>query len=90
VSGGIVASDPRIITFGRVVRAHREQRGLTQPQLAKLAGCDRVSISRVENATYDTLLPRILRLADALGVAPADLFDGIPANGDRSSTEETR
>ena len=94
MSRGISASDPqtweRALRFGDAVRTHRKAHGLTQEQLAERAGCDRLSVSRVECAVYSPSLLRVLRLADALGVAPAALFAGIPANGDRPSTEETR
>ena len=78
------ASDPatrdRSIQFGRVVRAYRLGAGLSQEQLAEKAGCDRQSINRVENAAYSPSLPRIFRLADALGVPVGDLFaDTVPA-----------
>lgn len=68
------ATRDRSRLFGQVVRAHRLHRGLSQEQLAQKAGCDRQSVNRVENAAYSPSLPRILRLADALGVTPADLF----------------
>jgi putative transcriptional regulator len=95
VSRSISIRDPqtraRSLLFGQVVRAHRVAAGLTQPALAERAGCSRASISRIENAAYAPNLDRILKLADALGVAPADLFADMAApNGDRPATEETR
>lgn len=78
MSAGISITDPqtraRSALFGQVVRAHRVGAGLTQEALAHRAGVDRQSINRIENAAYGTSLPRIFRLADALGVKPAALF----------------
>ena len=82
---GIGAFDPlvreRVVRFGETVRGLRNRLGLSQEQLAERAGCDRQSINRVENAAYTPALGRIFRLADALGVAPADLFAGPPEPG---------
>lgn len=78
MSPSISAHDPptrsRIVIFGKVVRAYRRHLGLSQERLAELAGCDRQSVNRVENAAYAPSLPRIFRLADALGVPVVDLF----------------
>lgn len=53
----------------------RRARGLTQKQLADMAGTDQATISKIErgsgyNYTHDT----IVRIADALKVEPAELF----------------
>lgn len=74
------ATAHRSIAFGLRVRQVRRRRPgqhgrpLSQEQLAVLAGCDRQSVNRVENAAYSPSLMRILRLALALGVHPAELF----------------
>jgi transcriptional regulator with XRE-family HTH domain len=97
VSRSISIRDPqtraRSALFGQVVRAYRVNARLTQEALARKAGVDRQSVNRIENAAYATNLPRIFRLADALGVRPAALFAGTippPPNGDRPSVEEAR
>jgi putative transcriptional regulator len=78
VTTPVDAKDPRtrerIVRFGEVVRVRRRALGLSQEKLAERAGCDRQTINRVENAAFSPSLPRIFRLADALGVTPADLF----------------
>lgn len=72
----------RHVQFGQRVRRLRRERGLSQERLAELAGCDRQSINRIENAAYTTSLHRLLMLADALGVPAADLL-AEPAPADQ-------
>lgn len=63
--------------FGAAVRARRKTLGLSQEALAGLAGCDRQSINRVENAAYSPSLDRVFPLADALGCTVGDLFADV-------------
>lgn len=63
-----------LVGFGDVVRAKRKSLGLSQEKLAELAGCDRQSVNRVENAAYVPSLTRALHLAAALGVPLAQLL----------------
>jgi transcriptional regulator with XRE-family HTH domain len=64
----------RELTIGRKLRELREQRHLTQQEMAGKAGVPRTYISRIENAR---LLPgpvMLRRIADALAVAILDLL----------------
>jgi len=64
----------RELTIGRKLRELREQKHLTQQEMAVRAGVPRTYISRIENAR---LLPGPLmlhRIADALSVAMLDLL----------------
>jgi transcriptional regulator with XRE-family HTH domain len=64
----------RELTIGRKLRELREQRHLTQQEMAGKAGVPRTYISRIENAR---LLPgpvMLQRIADALAVAILDLL----------------
>jgi transcriptional regulator with XRE-family HTH domain len=63
----------RRLAFGRAVRAARKAAGLQQWRLALLAGCDRQSITRIENGAHAPTLDRLWPLADALGVSLSDL-----------------
>lgn len=66
----------------------RAQRGLSQRQLAKLAGMTQVGISHIESGRVKK--PHALSqraLADALNYRPEDLF---PPNGSRSPSKELR
>lgn len=70
------------IRFGRLVAAHRRRLGLTQEGLAERAGISVDMISKVEVGATGARFPMIERLAEALGVDPAELFT-TDAVGDR-------
>lgn len=75
----------RELTIGRKLRELRDQRRLTQQQMASKAGVPRTYISRIENAR---LLPgpvMLRRIADALEVAILVL---LPRNGNSFSEED--
>jgi transcriptional regulator with XRE-family HTH domain len=75
----------RELTIGRKLRELREERHLTQQEMAGKAGVPRTYISRIENAR---LLPgpvMLRRIADALSVAILDL---LPQNKVGSSAPE--
>ena len=56
------------LALGRKIRELREQRGLTQAQLARALGTHAPAISRIEDADYDGHSLRILRrVADYFG-----------------------
>ncbi|MDR7414945.1 MAG: substrate-binding domain-containing protein [Armatimonadota bacterium] len=56
------------------VRAVRESRGLSQAELARLAGLSRQALSAIEAGRYVPNTAVALRLAEALGCAVEDLF----------------
>lgn len=62
--------------FGLRVRALRLEAGLSQEQLAEHAGLHRTYVSSLERGQRNVGLDNILKLASALGVAPASLFEG--------------
>ncbi|MEQ4610708.1 helix-turn-helix transcriptional regulator [Streptomyces cavourensis] len=64
---------PRRQRIGRRLRELREDRGLTQIQLAELVGMDHKTVHRIEYGTSDPTLTMLLRLAAALGVELAEL-----------------
>lgn len=61
-------------TFGAGVRALRERAGLSQEQLAHVAGLHRTYVGSVERGERNVSLDNIWALADALGVSPSDLL----------------
>jgi transcriptional regulator with XRE-family HTH domain len=65
--------------LGAVVRRLREERGLTQEELAVRSGFDRKSVNRLENALYSLAVDRLYPLADALDVPVAALFEDEPS-----------
>lgn len=54
--------------FGRTVRYRREQRELTQAELAERTGLDQGTVGNVERGTRQTTLGVALALSDALGM----------------------
>lgn len=62
------------ITIVNRVRERRLARGLTQEDLAALAGVSRQSIIAIERGRYVPSLPLALRLAEIFGCATDELF----------------
>jgi transcriptional regulator with XRE-family HTH domain len=73
-------------TLGQRLRLAREMRGLTQPQLARLAGVGQTAISKLERGDTQKS-PGIARLADSLSVSARWLELGIGPTPDWGSTE---
>ena len=63
------------IKLGRKIKEFRRKRGITQEQLAELAGTSYKYIQRIEGKTPpDVRLTTIVRLAKALKVRPDELL----------------
>ncbi|MEN9752058.1 MAG: hypothetical protein RLZZ600_1105, partial [Actinomycetota bacterium] len=60
--------------FGHRVRSARSARGLTQNELADIAGVDRKTISRIENSRFSPSLANVLAIAHALEIEARDLL----------------
>ena len=54
--------------FGEAIRRFRKLRGLTQQQLADLAGCSIMYVSQLERGKETAELGRALKILDALDV----------------------
>lgn len=57
------------------IRALREQRGLTQEDLAKLLGVTRQTVNAIENDKYNPTLPLAFKLARVCGEPIEALFE---------------
>jgi transcriptional regulator with XRE-family HTH domain len=66
-----VASDEEL---GKHIRAAREARNLTLPQLAELTGLSRSYLSNVERNVNSPTISTLRTILDALGVSLAELF----------------
>lgn len=62
--------------LGRNIKFYREQKNLTQQQLAEMAETERSNISKIETGESPGSLPLFFRIADALGVSASELLDG--------------
>lgn len=62
--------------FARNLRRERRARGLSQEELADLAGLHRTYVSSVERGERNIAIDNIERLAKALEIEPARLLQG--------------
>jgi transcriptional regulator with XRE-family HTH domain len=74
-------SDAISKAFGRVVRGRREKRGLSQEELAALAGIHRTYVSSIELGKVRLGLDIAKKVADGLGVALNELLAEAEAEG---------
>lgn len=63
--------------MGRRIKAVRAQKGLTQDQLAELAGLNRVHLYRIETGQQSVTLRTLRIIADALNVKMRDLIGNL-------------
>lgn len=61
--------------FGKRLKQLREERGLTQSQLAELIQVEPITISNIEVGRNGAHFKTIEKLTEALGVKARDLFD---------------
>lgn len=74
------ASVTRVLqVLGDSVKHWREQRKLTQSELAKASGLNRETIVRLE-AAEPSRVESLVRIAGALGIAPVELFAPSPTS----------
>jgi transcriptional regulator with XRE-family HTH domain len=64
--------------FARNLRRERKHLELSQEALGFLCDLNMSEISRLERSTRDPRLATIVKLANALGIPPAQLLEGIP------------
>lgn len=68
--------DP-LVQFGHNLRRLRSEAGFTQESFALHVAINRGYIGDVERGKRNVSLVNVVRIADALGVSPAELFVGI-------------
>lgn len=78
--------EARLRRFGQRVRQLREQHELTREKLAELSGLSPRALTYLEHGRSAPTVVTVFAIADALGVAPARLFEDspphLPAAGD--------
>lgn len=67
------AQPPDVAALGRAVRLIREERGISQVQLAAETGFMQSWISNVERGQRNPSWSNVVRLAEGLGVSAAEL-----------------
>lgn len=65
----IVTPSATPVTFGLMVRGHRESLGMTQAEFARRCSVTRTYISALENGRKNPTLETQVRLAEALGIS---------------------
>jgi transcriptional regulator with XRE-family HTH domain len=66
-----------LTTFGRSIRSHRKQRGLSQESLAEASGLSRNYISDIERGVRNPSLLALVAIARALRMPLRDLLADI-------------
>jgi transcriptional regulator with XRE-family HTH domain len=69
--------------FSENVRRLRDERGLSQADLYKLADLHRTQVGRMEGGDAEPRLMTLVIIADALGVKLDDLIAGLPVPKER-------
>lgn len=72
--------------LARNLRLYRQERGLSQEELAQRADIDRTYISALERCVYAASIDVVGRLATALDVDASDLLRKAPSPSRRPST----
>jgi transcriptional regulator with XRE-family HTH domain len=67
--------------LGRAIRVHRHRLELSQAQLATRSGLDRAYLSSIERGERRPSYGRVLDIARALGLTPAELVDHAESRG---------
>jgi len=63
--------------FGKKVQAIRLEQQISQEKLSELSELDRTYISSVERGQRNVSILNIIKIADALGIKPSNLLDGL-------------
>lgn len=63
------------INFGNKVKVKRNEKGLTQEELAHLIGIDRGQLSKIESGMVDPRLSTVIKIIKALNVEVTDLLN---------------
>lgn len=66
--------DPTLVALGDAIRHARQRKGLSQEQLALLAGADRSHLGRLERGDNEIAVLLLVRIAKALSVTVEELM----------------
>jgi transcriptional regulator with XRE-family HTH domain len=76
------------VALGRAVRAIREERGISQVQLAEATGLEQSWISHVERGARNPTWQNVVRLAKGLGVGIGELAARTEGSRDTGDTSD--
>lgn len=74
--------------FGEILRRYRSERGISQEELAHLAGVDRTFISRLERGIRQPTITTLIGIGEALGVSSAELVEEAEAEYQRYESRD--
>ena len=63
------------MTVGQRIKLKREEKGLSQNELAELVNISRTHMSRIETANCAVSLDVVFDICDVLSVSPGKIFD---------------
>lgn len=66
--------------LGHNIKFYREKKNLTQQKLAEMVNTERSNISKIETGESPGSMSLFIRIAGALEVSAAKLFEGQEAN----------
>jgi transcriptional regulator with XRE-family HTH domain len=69
--------DRALVKLGEKVRELRDRKGISQEELAHLAGLDRTYVGGVERGERNPTILSSLKVSGALGVSLSDLVEGV-------------
>lgn len=69
-----MAKNTQLLIFGQKIREHRKSIGLSQEELAELAGFHRTYIGMIERGEKNISLMNIHKIARALNIEIKELF----------------
>jgi len=71
--------------LGQRIRNYRAARGLSQEKLAELSGCHHTYVGQIERGEKNATIESIVKIADALEVSLAKLFENLGVSTDEIS-----
>lgn len=76
--GELVINQERLYSYiGDQLRSHREQKGVTQQELADLVNLERTSITNIERGRQKLPIHVLFGICKALGVGPNDVMPRV-------------
>jgi transcriptional regulator with XRE-family HTH domain len=84
------APSPELLALARTIRQLRRARELSQEALAAAAGMHPKHLSELERANKDPRATTVIRLAEALGLSPAELCARCEAAVVEQAPEQAR
>ena len=68
------AQDPVLVALGGAIRRSRQERGISQEELAARSGIDRTYMSSIERGAQNPGVLIVLRIARAMEITATELF----------------